>query len=155
MGQIVERRREAIKKDPSLKDAGDFLTILLTDPLFMNDTKRIIDECYTFFFAGSQTSAISSQNLIIALMKQPEYEEKIIEEIDSVIIQPHIKERMQNGVTASEAVKDLDPLDLITFENGTDMTMFVNCFNESLRMQPPVYFSSSIAMSETVPTGPL
>ena len=33
--------------------------------------------------------------------------------------------------------------------------MFVNCFNESLRMQPPVYFSSSIARSETVPTGQL
>jgi len=60
LSQIVERRREAIKKDPSLKEAGDFLTILLTEPLFMNDNKRIIDECLTFFFAGSQTSAVSS-----------------------------------------------------------------------------------------------
>ena len=35
------------------------------------------------------------------------------------------------------------------------MTTFINCFNESLRIQPPVYFSSPIAMSETVQVGPL
>ena len=60
IGQIVDRRREAIKKDPSLKEVGDFLTILLTEPFFMNDNKRIIDECLTFFFAGTESSAITS-----------------------------------------------------------------------------------------------
>ena len=53
IGSIVTRRREAIQKDPSLKEAGDFLTILLTEEFFMNDNERIIDECLTFFFAGS------------------------------------------------------------------------------------------------------
>ena len=55
VGEIVERRRNAMMKDPSLKESGDFLTILLTEPLFMNDNERIIDEAFTFFFAGSQT----------------------------------------------------------------------------------------------------
>lgn len=50
---IVERRREALRKDPSLAEAGDFLTILLCDDVFKNDNKRIIDETLTFFFAGS------------------------------------------------------------------------------------------------------
>ena len=51
--EIVDRRRVAIANDPKLKEAGDFLTILLTEPFFMNDHERIIDECLTFFFAGS------------------------------------------------------------------------------------------------------
>jgi len=60
IGQIVDRRRDAIEKDPTLKQAGDFLTLMLTEPFFMNDNQRIIDECLTFFFAGSQTSAVTS-----------------------------------------------------------------------------------------------
>ena len=99
LAQIVERRRQAIKKDPSLKEAGDFLTILLTEPLFMNDNKRIIDECLTFFFAGSQTSAVSSQNLMIALMKETHYQEKILDEIDQLIIQPHLDQQIKSGIT--------------------------------------------------------
>ena len=35
------------------------------------------------------------------------------------------------------------------------MKLFINCFNESMRMQPPVYWSSTIAMTETVQCGPL
>ena len=51
---IVEKRREELAKDPSLlSDKGDFLTILLTEPHFKDNERRIIDECLTFFFAGS------------------------------------------------------------------------------------------------------
>jgi len=50
---IVDRRRDAIAKDESLKKAGDFLTILLIEPFFENNNERIVDECLTFFFAGS------------------------------------------------------------------------------------------------------
>lgn len=51
--QIVERRRQAIVENPELKKGGDFLTILLTEELFMNDNDRIVDECLTFFFGGT------------------------------------------------------------------------------------------------------
>ena len=53
LSQIINRRRQAIEKDPTLKEAGDFLTILLTEEFFKHDNERIIDECLTFFFAGS------------------------------------------------------------------------------------------------------
>ena len=53
VSEIADRRRETIKKDPTLADSGDFLTILLTDELFKDSNQRIIDECLTFFFAGS------------------------------------------------------------------------------------------------------
>ena len=90
ISQIIDRRRAAIEKDPKLKEAGDFLTILLTEPFFMNDNERIIDECLTFFFAGSQTSGVTAQNLMIALMKNPGYQTRLLEEFDTEIVQPHL-----------------------------------------------------------------
>ena len=49
-----------------------------------------------------------------------------------------------------EHLSQLDILSLIDYENGSDMQIYSNCFNESLRMQPPVYYSSSVRMSENV-----
>jgi len=51
---------------------------------------RIVDEVLTFFFAGSQTSSVATQNLIFALCKHPEYQQKILAELDSAIVQPHL-----------------------------------------------------------------
>ena len=53
-------------------------------------------------------------------------------------------------IQKTDQVKDLDILNLINYENNNDLQLYTNCFNESLRMQPPVYFSSSVRMSETV-----
>ena len=50
---IINQRREEIRKDPSLASRGDFLTILICEEHFKNRDVRIIDECLTFFFAGS------------------------------------------------------------------------------------------------------
>ena len=156
ISQIVDRRRVAIQKDPKLKEAGDFLTILLTEPFFMNDNERIIDESLTFFFAGSQTSGVTAQNLMIALMKNPEYQTRLLNEFDTEIIQPHLQERVSKGeLKQGDEVSDINVLDLISFDNGSNMKLFANCFNEGLRMQPPVYFSSTVRMSETVQCGPL
>lgn len=46
-------------------------------------------------------------------------------------------------------------LDLINYENNSDLTFYTQCFNESLRMQPPVFYSSTVRMSEHVKAGPL
>jgi cytochrome P450 len=42
----------------------------------------IVDECLTFFFAGSQTSSIATQNLIMHLIKHKHYGDKIIAEVE-------------------------------------------------------------------------
>jgi cytochrome P450 len=58
---IIDKRKKAFEEDPSLiEQYSDLLTILLVDPHFKNNKKRIIDECLTFFFAGSQTSSVAS-----------------------------------------------------------------------------------------------
>jgi hypothetical protein len=51
---MIIKRRELILKDPEFaKNKGDLLSILLTDELFSLDNEMIVDECFTFFFAGS------------------------------------------------------------------------------------------------------
>ena len=49
---IVEKRKVE-QKSPDFVDRGDLLSILVNDDLFKNDSNIIIDECLTFFFAGS------------------------------------------------------------------------------------------------------
>ena len=61
----------------------------------------------------------------------------------------------KNELKLGDSVKDIDLLNLIDLENGSKLKFFTNCFNEALRIQPPVYFSSSICMGETVQCGPL
>lgn len=95
--KIVDKRRQAIKRDPKLAEAGDFLTILLTDDLFKDDNKRIVDEALTFFFAGSQTSAVATSNLLISLLKHPEYQTKLLDEIEEKIIAPHLQKLVNEG----------------------------------------------------------
>lgn len=84
--QIIVKRRADIAKNPELAKAGDFLTILLIDEHFKDRDIRIVDEVLTFFFAGSQTSSVATQNLIFSLCKHPEYQDKILVELDSAII---------------------------------------------------------------------
>lgn len=67
-------------------DAGDLLSILLEDPLFKDDDEMIIDEILTFFFAGSQTSAVALSNMIMNLMKKPQQLEKLRQELVQDII---------------------------------------------------------------------
>ena len=149
IGDIVDRRRSVLANDPSQKNKGDFLTILLTEPFFMNNQQRIIDECLTFFFAGSQTSANATQNLMMALIKNPQYQTQLLNEFDKEIVQEHLKERVSKGELAvGQTVEDIDFLSLLNYENCGNLQLFTNCFNESLRMQPPVFFSSSIRMSQ-------
>jgi cytochrome P450 len=59
----------------------DLLALLLQDPLFSENNEVIIDELLTIFFAGSQTTANVTQNLILQLCKHPKYKEQILEEI--------------------------------------------------------------------------
>ena len=46
-------------------------------------------------------------------------------------------------------------LEALNFDNVTDLEFYGYCFNESLRMQPPVYISSTVMMMETVECGGL
>ena len=41
-------------------------------------------------------------------------------------------------------------LGAINFDNISELEFYSYCFNESLRMQPPVYISSTVSMMESI-----
>jgi len=61
--------------------------------MFQDDDELIIDELLTIFFAGSQTTANATQNLILHLLNHPKYEKDILNELDEKIVQPYLKNR--------------------------------------------------------------
>ncbi len=77
---IVEMRRQDFK-NPDFQDKGDLLTILLNDELFRDNETLIIDECLTFYFAGSQTTGLTTSNMILFMMQQPNLFQDIRKEI--------------------------------------------------------------------------
>lgn len=60
VNQIIQDR-----KAKPVVDDNSLLSILLLNPLFANNNELMIDELLTIFFAGSQTSANVTENLII------------------------------------------------------------------------------------------
>lgn len=58
-------------------DSVDLLTMLVSNELFKDDDKKIIDECLTMFFAGTQTVSMTTGNLMQYLTQKPEYLAKI------------------------------------------------------------------------------
>jgi cytochrome P450 len=120
--QIVDRRRRECEADPSMKNKGDFLQILLEDETTRHNNELIVDECLTFFFAGTQTSNLTSQNLIYMLAKHPNYREKILKELDEIIVQPYLQAEVNAGrLAAGDTLNGVQILDLMNFENTGDL----------------------------------
>ena len=64
------------------------------------------------------------------LCKHPHYYTKVLEELDQKIVQPYLQKTMKGNGT----VDGLDILDLMNYENTSELTFYASCFNESLRM---------------------
>lgn len=137
---LIEKRRKDIS-DPTFKDKGDFLTILLSDDLFKDDNRVILDECLTFFFAGSQTTSMTHGNMIFYLMRDQKLLNRVREEFQSVIVRPY---KESNNTDTFDWFKGID---YTTMQN---LSLYHCCFLESLRIEPPVTVSSANMFSEDV-----
>ena len=76
----VNKRRAELQSGAVPKQ--DLLTLMLTD-MKWTDERALIDELLTVFFAGSQTTAVVTENLIMYLQKSPESARKLLDEIDA------------------------------------------------------------------------
>ena len=65
--EIIEKRIQEKKLKEGQDDRGDILTVLLEDPLFKDSMENIVDECITFFVAGTQTQAVQISNTLCYL----------------------------------------------------------------------------------------
>ena len=65
---FIEKRRKELEK---YKSHSDLLTIMLLDEHYTNQTEVIIDECITFFLAGSNTVISANCNMIQYLLMNP------------------------------------------------------------------------------------
>lgn len=54
---LITSKQKAAIENPSELDNGDLMTILISDPLFKDNIEMIIDECLTFFMAGTATTS--------------------------------------------------------------------------------------------------
>lgn len=141
MSNIVDQRRVEMKQ-PDFHDKGDLLSTLLQIEFF--DNKLILDECFTFFFAGSQTMASGISNEIFFLVQKPELREKIIDEFQRVVVQPY---------ESANPGKKYNIVDGLDFAGINELAFNSLCFMESLRIEAPVQFSTYCMMSEDTEIG--
>jgi len=61
---IIKNKIKQAEMNPLEKEKGDLMTILISDEIFKDDIEMIIDECLTFFMAGTQTTSALVGNTI-------------------------------------------------------------------------------------------
>ena len=103
----------------------------------------MVDEIITFFLAGSFTLRSVNSNMIMYLCKYPDVKKKLMSEI----INTHLKGLVNEP-------KPVDTEKVYTFQSVENLKYFVNCFYESLRMEPPTVVSGGIyTEDQTFPNG--
>lgn len=113
----------------SYSDANDLLSILTTANIFSDDDELIKQEILAFFLAGMKTIQISTTNLIYYMNKHPEYKQKLLAEI----------------LPPVEAVKD-NIVEGLTYDTVMEYEYLIQCFSESLRIEPPAAVSTYLEM---------
>jgi cytochrome P450 len=135
---IIKERKEGMNNTSKNLKNIDLLTILLNDPMFANNLDDILAEIIAFFLAGSLTISAVIQNCIYYAAKYPEMQEKIFNEM-----KPFFNKK-KNESDQNKLNYD----DLSEFEY---LTMF---FKESLRIDPPVHFTSPAVALKKFKVGP-
>lgn len=136
ISQLIKERRALMENDKNYQEeASDLLSILLNDEIFANDDAMVIDECITFQMAATQTTSTTISNLIFYVTQQPKIKDRVVKEVEKALT----------------GVKDI--MTEFTLEKLDDLDYLKMCFEESLRIEPPVPISSCTTFIEDVYIG--
>ncbi|SPC66998.1 related to Cytochrome P450 [Ustilago sp. UG-2017b] len=126
---------EREKKSADGKDGKDLLDLFMD---VTTDREDLISVVLNFIIAGRDTTAQGLSWLFYELMKQPQYVEEIRQEIRSVLHD-----------TDGSVLK-------LNYDNAKDLVFTQACFNETLRLHPPVPKNGKRAIKDdvVVPQGP-
>lgn len=114
---LIDARRMGQAKTYS--DQDDLLSILLQTDFYKDDDPVMIDEIMTFFGAGMKTSQVSSTNLIYYMTKHEDMKSQLLKEILPPV------ERAKGNLTEG-----------LTYDAVQDFSYLMQCFYESLRIEP-------------------
>ncbi|GER42629.1 cytochrome P450 [Striga asiatica] len=130
--EIIESRTNCVEVGRSTSYGNDLLGTLLTemqkkrsDNGFSLNLQLIMDECKTFFFAGHETTALLLTWTMMLLATNPEWQEKVREEVKQVCKGAH---------------PGVDHLSKFTVLNMV--------INESLRLYPPASLLPRMAFED-------
>mmetsp|Transcript_30476 Transcript_30476/g.29857 ORF Transcript_30476/g.29857 Transcript_30476/m.29857 type:complete len:111 (+) Transcript_30476:363-695(+) len=70
--KLVLEKKEKLEKNSAEAEKGDLMTILLSDDIFKDDIEMTLDECLTFFAAGTQTTVSLMTTVLSNVIKNPE-----------------------------------------------------------------------------------
>lgn len=134
---IQERKLSDEKNGYDPLHHKDFLSILIHDPIFQDE--MIVDECLTFFLAGSQTTAVTTANAICYMLMKPEIEKKLRNSLTL---------NFENYKKREASLEELaNEITLETLDMAKDDYIKM-CFNESLRIEPPVSMNTTVCLTE-------
>lgn len=128
---MIDERRKMMKNYSA--DQADLLSILIQNEFFESNDNLIVDELVTFFFAGMKTIQATTTNLIFHMEANPELKLKLLSEILPPV------EKATNNI-----VEDLH------YDTVMDFEMLQRCFQETLRIEPPITVSTTQRMTKEV-----
>jgi cytochrome P450 len=99
----------------------------------------IVEECLTFFLAGQQTTAVTTSNVLTYMTMNPKIEQRL-----RSALAKNFKSFDDKTTSLEDFCKEMKFEDL---EMSADEYLKL-CFFESLRMEPPIPWSSSLCLTE-------
>lgn len=143
VGEVKKYASTLIKKRKETNNSqNDLLGILLEDENFKHNENEIIDECILFFIAGSQTLKSANTNLLYYLMKNDQPYQKLCNELKTKILDPYLMR--------SEELDKYEVSKIFNFDTIADLPYLSMCFNESLRIEPPVLLAGGQCFTKDV-----
>ncbi|KAK6927952.1 Cytochrome P450 [Dillenia turbinata] len=129
--EIIQGHKDTAEIGRGNSYGNDLLSMLLNemqknrDDGFGLNLSLLLDECKTFFFAGHETTAILLTWTIMLLASNPDWQDKVREEVASVC----------HGDTPS-------------IDHLSKLTLLGMVINESMRLYPPALFIPKVAFQD-------